>query len=141
MADIEKQAALVAELPQPTFPPSQQLEAEATTTNPRCTYNDQNEKNLREDEDSSSQTAGSSSERIAESDNKVHRLVDQEKDEASSTIPPPPERLGIPDGGTTAWLVVLGAWCVSFCSYGWINSELFPSQRLGNNVYEGANMG
>jgi hypothetical protein len=29
----------------------------------------------------------------------------------------------IPDGGTTAWLVVLGAWCVSFCSYGWINSE------------------
>lgn len=29
----------------------------------------------------------------------------------------------IPDGGMTAWLVVLGAWCVSFCSYGWINSE------------------
>lgn len=28
----------------------------------------------------------------------------------------------IPDGGKTAWLVVLGAWCVSFCSYGWINS-------------------
>ena len=29
----------------------------------------------------------------------------------------------IPDGGLSAWLVVLGAWCVSFCSYGWINSE------------------
>lgn len=28
-----------------------------------------------------------------------------------------------PDGGTTAWLVVVGAWCVSFCSYGWINSR------------------
>ncbi|KAK4213924.1 MFS general substrate transporter [Rhypophila decipiens] len=28
----------------------------------------------------------------------------------------------IPDGGKQAWLVVLGAWCVSFCSYGWINS-------------------
>ncbi|KID82968.1 Major facilitator superfamily domain, general substrate transporter [Metarhizium guizhouense ARSEF 977] len=27
-----------------------------------------------------------------------------------------------PDGGLEAWLVVLGAWCVSFCSYGWINS-------------------
>lgn len=27
-----------------------------------------------------------------------------------------------PDGGFDAWLVVLGAWCVSFCSYGWINS-------------------
>lgn len=28
-----------------------------------------------------------------------------------------------PDGGITAWLVVLGAWCASFCCYGWINSE------------------
>ena len=27
------------------------------------------------------------------------------------------------DGGWTAWLVVLGAWCASFCSYGWINSK------------------
>ncbi|KAJ6779436.1 hypothetical protein PWT90_10268 [Aphanocladium album] len=27
-----------------------------------------------------------------------------------------------PDGGMQAWLVVLGAWCSSFCSYGWINS-------------------
>lgn len=28
-----------------------------------------------------------------------------------------------PDGGVDAWLVVLGAWCVSFCSFGWINSK------------------
>ncbi len=28
-----------------------------------------------------------------------------------------------PDGGLDAWLVVLGAWCTSFCSFGWINSE------------------
>lgn len=27
-----------------------------------------------------------------------------------------------PDGGTTAWLVVLGAWCTAFCSFGWLNS-------------------
>ncbi|KAG6005360.1 hypothetical protein E4U21_000211 [Claviceps maximensis] len=27
-----------------------------------------------------------------------------------------------PDGGTIAWLVVLGAWCTMFCSFGWINS-------------------
>ncbi|OAA36625.1 Major facilitator superfamily domain, general substrate transporter [Metarhizium rileyi] len=27
-----------------------------------------------------------------------------------------------PDGGAQAWLVVLGAWCTSFCSFGWINS-------------------
>jgi hypothetical protein len=26
------------------------------------------------------------------------------------------------DGGTAAWLVVLGAWCCSFSSPGWINS-------------------
>ncbi|GKT93787.1 major facilitator superfamily transporter [Colletotrichum tofieldiae] len=24
-----------------------------------------------------------------------------------------------PDGGVVAWLVVLGAWCTSFCSFGW----------------------
>ncbi|KAH6894529.1 major facilitator superfamily domain-containing protein [Thelonectria olida] len=28
----------------------------------------------------------------------------------------------IPDGGATAWLVVFGTWCTSFCSFGWINS-------------------
>jgi hypothetical protein len=31
-----------------------------------------------------------------------------------------------PDGGITAWLVVLGAWCILFCSFGWINSMLLP---------------
>lgn len=28
-----------------------------------------------------------------------------------------------PDGGAEAWLAVLGAWCVTFCSFGWINSK------------------
>ncbi|KAH6632913.1 major facilitator superfamily domain-containing protein [Boeremia exigua] len=27
-----------------------------------------------------------------------------------------------PDGGMVAWMVVFGAWCTSFCSFGWINS-------------------
>ncbi|ETS74370.1 hypothetical protein PFICI_14236 [Pestalotiopsis fici W106-1] len=27
-----------------------------------------------------------------------------------------------PDGGSKAWLTVLGVWCVAFCSFGWINS-------------------
>ena len=27
-----------------------------------------------------------------------------------------------PDGGTLAWLVALGAWCASFCTFGWLNS-------------------
>ena len=30
---------------------------------------------------------------------------------------------GPPEGGFQAWTVVLGAWCCSFCCYGWINSE------------------
>jgi hypothetical protein len=41
------------------------------------------------------------------------------------------EDAGPPDGGAAAWLVVLGAWCCSFSSPGWINSTYFPSsQRL-----------
>lgn len=28
-----------------------------------------------------------------------------------------------PDGGLAAWSVVLGSWCVLFCSFGWINCE------------------
>ena len=35
------------------------------------------------------------------------------------------EEAGPPDGGATAWLVVLGAWCCSFSSPGWINSAYY----------------
>lgn len=38
-----------------------------------------------------------------------------------------------PDGGSNAWSVLAGSWCVLFCSFGWINSKLylnFESQRL-----------
>lgn len=34
-----------------------------------------------------------------------------------------PAGSGAPDGGLPAWLVVVGAWCTSFCSFGWINSK------------------
>lgn len=34
-----------------------------------------------------------------------------------------------PDGGLTAWLVVLGAWCCSFSSPGWINSMYSASSQ------------
>ena len=27
-----------------------------------------------------------------------------------------------PDGGLAAWLMVFGAWCALFCSFGWLNS-------------------
>lgn len=39
------------------------------------------------------------------------------------------EDAGPPDGGTTAWIVVLGAWCCSFSSPGWINSTGFLSSQ------------
>ncbi|KAH9209260.1 major facilitator superfamily domain-containing protein [Leptodontidium sp. 2 PMI_412] len=40
-----------------------------------------------------------------------------------------------PDGGLAAWLVVFGAWCTSFCSFGWVNSvgvfqEFYQSDYL-----------
>jgi hypothetical protein len=37
----------------------------------------------------------------------------------------PASHRGAPDGGAAAWLLVLGAWCTSFCSFGWINSAYF----------------
>ncbi|KAG8355276.1 hypothetical protein FVEN_g6621 [Fusarium venenatum] len=42
-----------------------------------------------------------------------------------------------PDGGLEAWLVVLGAWCASFCCFGWVNSigvfqAYFQSDLLKN---------
>lgn len=36
-----------------------------------------------------------------------------------------------PDGGTTAWLVVLGAWCTAFCSFGWLNSMFLAATVTG----------
>jgi hypothetical protein len=40
------------------------------------------------------------------------------------------EDAGPPDGGAAAWLVVLGAWCCSFSSPGWINSTFRIPVRL-----------
>ncbi|RMJ16566.1 hypothetical protein CDV36_003727 [Fusarium kuroshium] len=42
--------------------------------------------------------------------------------EKDTEDPREPVRDGPPDGGAAAWLVVLGAWCCSFSSPGWINS-------------------
>lgn len=43
---------------------------------------------------------------------------------------------GPPDGGTGAWLAVLGAWCCSFNSFGWMNSKLRrPVPKLTCNIY------
>lgn len=49
-----------------------------------------------------------------------------EKSDIEDGVTQPPVKpvagSGAPDGGLEAWLVVLGAWCTSFCSFGWINS-------------------
>lgn len=39
---------------------------------------------------------------------------------------PPPIGSDAPDGGFRAWLVVFGAWCSSFCTWGWINGKQSP---------------
>ncbi|KAG5658059.1 hypothetical protein KAF25_007010 [Fusarium avenaceum] len=44
---------------------------------------------------------------------------------------------GPPDGGLTAWLVVLGAWCTSFCSFGWINSVGAFQEYYQNDLLKG----
>lgn len=44
---------------------------------------------------------------------RTHRVLDAKKNDA-------------PDGGMQAWSVVLGSWCVLFCSFGWINSTDSP---------------
>ncbi|KAH8649808.1 major facilitator superfamily domain-containing protein [Xylariales sp. PMI_506] len=49
----------------------------------------------------------------------------EEIDEKAITpqpIPQPTPQNDAPDGGIKAWSVVFGAWCVSFCSFGWLNS-------------------
>lgn len=67
---------------------------------------------------------------MAPSDRMASALGDPEKSvdgksPSSGDVPPPtgPPAAG-PDGGSRAWLVVFGAWCASFCTWGWINGRL-----------------
>lgn len=46
----------------------------------------------------------------------------QDVSDSEKAAPPTPSPPAPPDGGTTAWLVVLGGWCTAFCSFGWLNS-------------------
>ncbi|CAG9975608.1 unnamed protein product [Clonostachys byssicola] len=61
---------------------------------------------------------------------------DTEKDAEKVVVTGPPGS-DAPDGGIVAWLVVLGAWCTSFCSFGWLNSvgvfqEYYQTTLLSN---------
>ncbi|RKK21356.1 hypothetical protein BFJ66_g17030 [Fusarium oxysporum f. sp. cepae] len=56
--------------------------------------------------------------------------------ELEATLPLALQQPDPPNGGV-AWLVVLGAWCASFCSFGWINSvgefqEYYQNELLPN---------
>jgi hypothetical protein len=42
--------------------------------------------------------------------------------DAEKAVQPKLPGSDVPDGGVIAWLVVLGVWCCSFCSFGWVNS-------------------
>ncbi len=56
--------------------------------------------------------------------------IERSPEEARETKPDDAtkfEDAGPPDGGAAAWLNVLGAWCCSFSSPGWVNSTYFPS--------------
>lgn len=76
-------------------------------------------------EESGSDLAGETNQDPDDSKGQIYRKPDDD-----STID-----AGPPDGGAAAWLVVLGAWCCSFSSPGWINSKYLlsslPSGFLG----------
>lgn len=51
------------------------------------------------------------------------KVYNEKLDLGTGSLPPVAPGSEGPDGGAAAWLVVLGAWCISFCSFGWINSK------------------
>ena len=59
------------------------------------------------------------------------RVIDLEMAAIDEKKPPPGpmDPASFPDGGFKAWLVVLGAFCCLFCSFGWINC-IFPPSPL-----------
>lgn len=58
----------------------------------------------------------------------VQESHDAEKaEQVTQTAAPEPAPPSMPpDGGWQAWLVVMGAFCSLFVSFGWINCELLP---------------
>ncbi|KAL6414544.1 putative monocarboxylate transporter [Ilyonectria robusta] len=67
-----------------------------------------------------------------DSTHELPELREAEKNDLDATGPENPGSAidEIPDGGATAWLVVFGTWCTSFCSFGWINSTFTMHNRL-----------
>lgn len=71
----------------------------------------------------------------------IHSNADLEKNARTPShnpLPPgAPNPANFPDGGRAAWLVVLGAWCAMFCSFGWINCiGIFQEYYQGHQLAE-----
>lgn len=91
----------------------------------RCTYNPDQEAAATAQQNVTKQTAESDQEAFHGGFSSSSTALDSDQDGAS------PSHEDAPDGGRTAWLVVLGAWCSSFCAYGWINSKFARPRRHG----------
>lgn len=66
----------------------------------------------------------------------MHSEKDTEGGQSPTDVGTCPSSIDIPpDGGLEAWLVVAGAWCSSFCSWGWINSQfLSPRDKTKTDI-------
>ena len=62
-------------------------------------------------------------------------IMTKEEEAGYQAAAPTPVGNGPPNGGLRAWLVVVGAWCTSFCSFGWINSTFTCAQRAEMKDY------
>jgi hypothetical protein len=60
-------------------------------------------------------------EREAEAEADLEADLEKGDKPAAPAGPPGVNPADFPDGGFEAWLVVAGAWCALFCSFGWIN--------------------
>jgi hypothetical protein len=71
-------------------------------------------------------TAASDHSTVVEKSDDGNKVQDAEAPKAWSSEDPPP------DGGLQAWLMVLGAWCALFCTFGWINSTSTYQMKIGH---------
>ncbi|KAJ3534528.1 hypothetical protein NM208_g7507 [Fusarium decemcellulare] len=65
----------------------------------------------------------------------------EKKDHERTPSQAPSESEELSDGGFRAWLVVVGVWCTSFCSFGWINSIGTFQEYYQNDLLRGQSAG
>lgn len=50
-------------------------------------------------------------------------VLESDVEKVAPAAAPQSHTKSAPDGGLEAWMVVLGAWTASFCSFGWLSSK------------------